>query len=466
MADIVASLSFDIVALREDVQADLEWLDRGFGSTSAWERTSDQATPTSKKERGHRRSRRHEPAASEDVGSKMSEQMGRRSRRPSTVAEESEGQAEDQGEVEQRRRAFSSVSPRRRPKSPRSGSTKIRLTASPRGAAAGGERLQCVGTEDSEEATPSSSSASPKRRCKKPRRATRRRLASAATESGDDLMRMFSEEFLLDGTVDVATKLQHPAQAEDSLSGAETCALSSGAGSVGLSADSDMESYDSTASEELAAAAAGFAGFAASSAASFAAVAAREQTAFPLSAAERAALEELAWRAIVESTADRASDAKFERVSGCPAAVCPPLWRRRELALSLARGRSEACEARRDLIEEDLATSEQVPEEAALAAPEKAPEVPLALMPAASEAARAEHEVPPPVPVAPRPRVATQGAGRCCRQCQTSYTGFGNLCGGCRKAGPGGMVRQCPGCSSFFSGFRTHCEDCIAPGHL
>lgn len=51
-----------------------------------------------------------------------------------------------------------------------------------------------------------------------------------------------------------------------------------------------------------------------------------------------------------------------------------------------------------------------------------------------------------------------------CKFCHRPYTGFGSACGACRKFGPSGAVQQCSICSQFFTGFGNICEECIHGG--
>lgn len=67
---------------------------------------------------------------------------------------------------------------------------------------------------------------------------------------------------------------------------------------------------------------------------------------------------------------------------------------------------------------------------------------------------------PQPTPQVPAAHLESRPAGRSCRQCKQSWSGFGSICSSCRKAGPNGTVRQCVCCSTFFTGFRDRCEDC------
>jgi len=58
---------------------------------------------------------------------------------------------------------------------------------------------------------------------------------------------------------------------------------------------------------------------------------------------------------------------------------------------------------------------------------------------------------------------ATEGSKRGtsrCKHCHASYSGFGDTCSACRKAGPRGSIKQCNLCSHFFTGFGGTCHDC------
>lgn len=54
----------------------------------------------------------------------------------------------------------------------------------------------------------------------------------------------------------------------------------------------------------------------------------------------------------------------------------------------------------------------------------------------------------------------TQGTTKSCSKCKDHYSGFGDVCGGCRKCGPGGVVHECQRCAGYFRGFSACCEDC------
>lgn len=56
--------------------------------------------------------------------------------------------------------------------------------------------------------------------------------------------------------------------------------------------------------------------------------------------------------------------------------------------------------------------------------------------------------------------VRQQTTPRCCKQCCSPYSGFGDTCSACRKAGPRGSITQCTLCSSFFIGVSGSCQDC------
>lgn len=47
-----------------------------------------------------------------------------------------------------------------------------------------------------------------------------------------------------------------------------------------------------------------------------------------------------------------------------------------------------------------------------------------------------------------------------CNLCSTPYSGFGDVCAGCRRCGPGGGAQQCETCDIFFQGFGAQCVEC------
>lgn len=48
-----------------------------------------------------------------------------------------------------------------------------------------------------------------------------------------------------------------------------------------------------------------------------------------------------------------------------------------------------------------------------------------------------------------------------CLKCVSGFSGFGDICSTCRRAGKHPSVKQCAGCQAYWTGYGTHCEDCI-----
>jgi len=54
---------------------------------------------------------------------------------------------------------------------------------------------------------------------------------------------------------------------------------------------------------------------------------------------------------------------------------------------------------------------------------------------------------------------ARRGSNQCCRQCGSTFGGFGDVCPPCRR-NRSGSIQQCVSCSGFFQGFHPACEEC------